>query len=235
MCDIERAYNLEETSLQEQAYKTILRKIIYSDLAPGQKISEKELENTLDIGRTPIREALIQLRKQELVYVVPQSGTYISKINLKSAHNARFTREHLERKVMTECIAKIDEQGKVALAYVIEKQRQAAIIRDKRDFFFFDNVFHRTCYEIAGREDIWHWMDKCNAHLERFRWLRITTKELDWQQIINQHQKILDTIVSKNIDEIDFIMALHLHMMLDEEETVVSEYPDYFLQEDEAV
>lgn len=225
---------MEDTSLQEQAYKTILRKIIYSDFTPGQKISEKELEKTLNIGRTPIREALIQLRKQDLVYVVPQSGTYISKINLKSAHNARFTREHLERKVMAECVAKIDEQGKEALRYVIEKQRQSALNQNERDFFFFDNVFHKTCYEIAGREEIWRWMNKSNAHLERFRWLRITTEELDLESIIKQHQKILDTILCKNMDEIDFIMTLHLHMMLDEEEVVLSQYPDYFLEDDTA-
>lgn len=64
-----------KSSLQSQAYQAIRKQIIYADLEPGRKISEKALEEHLAIGRTPIREALIQLRQQELVYTIPQSGT----------------------------------------------------------------------------------------------------------------------------------------------------------------
>lgn len=61
-------------NLQQQAYESIRKQIIYSELAPGSKISDKVLEEQLAIGRTPIREALIQLRNQELVKTIPQSG-----------------------------------------------------------------------------------------------------------------------------------------------------------------
>ncbi|GAB2020981.1 GntR family transcriptional regulator [Pseudolactococcus yaeyamensis] len=224
---------MKPASLQEQAYKIILRKMIYSDFAPGQKISENELGQVLNMGRTPIREALLQLRKQGLIYVVPQSGTYVSKIDLKSADNARFTREQLEQKIMLECLIKIDDQGQDALKCIIEKQCQAALEQNKRDFFFFDNVFHRTCFEIADREEIWRWMNKNNTHLERFRWLRIVTKELDWAKIIDQHKKILATIFNKDVDEMNFLIGTHLHMMLDEKDFVISKYPDYFLAEED--
>lgn len=50
-------------NLQQQAYESIRKQIIYSELAPGSKISDKVLEEQLAIGRTPIREALIQLRQ----------------------------------------------------------------------------------------------------------------------------------------------------------------------------
>lgn len=128
----------------------------------------------------------------------------------------RFTREQLEQKIMLECLMKIDDQGLKALKCIIEKQCQAAFEQNKRDFFFFDNVFHKTCFEIAGREEIWRWMNKSNTHLERFRWLRIVTKELDWAKITNQHKKILDTIFTKDVDEMNFLIMSHLHMMLDE-------------------
>lgn len=62
------------------------------------KISEKELEQRLTIGRTPICEAIIRLRREALIHVVPQSGTYISKISIKQIEEARFVRETLEKK-----------------------------------------------------------------------------------------------------------------------------------------
>ncbi|MDR0885450.1 MAG: GntR family transcriptional regulator [Clostridiales Family XIII bacterium] len=221
---------METTSLQEQAYKIIRKKIIYSDLAPGQRILRTELEESLGIGRTPIREALVQLRKQELIYAVPQSGTYISKINLESAENARFAREQLERKIFAECLTRIDETGEKMLQGIIEKQEKAVETKNARDFFYYDNVFHETCYTIANRKEIWGWLSANSIHLDRFRWLRVATKEMRWEKVIGQHETIMNAIYNKDIDELDFVMTIHLHMMLDEKEFVISRYPDYFVE-----
>lgn len=215
-------------SLQIQAYRAIRQKIIYSEFVPDQKISEKELENILNIGRTPIREALIQLRQQELVYTLPQSGTYVSQIDLKSAQNARFIREQLERKIMVECSAKLTEDSKNRLFDILTKQNKAVSEKDERAFFQFDNLFHETCFEIAGKKEIWNWIDDHNTHLERFRWLRVTIKGLHWETIMDQHNQLFDALLSKDPESVDFLSAIHLHMMLNEEDAVIEKYPAYF-------
>ncbi|WP_244987047.1 GntR family transcriptional regulator [Oceanobacillus caeni] len=214
------------TSLQTQAYQAIRKKIIYSDLEPGKKISEKGLEEMLKIGRTPIREALIQLRKQELVYTIPQSGTYISLIDLPSAKNARFVREHLEKQIMIECCAKLTRETQIILETIIEEQEKAINANDRRTFFHTDNLFHEACFEIAGRQEVWNWLDDHNIHLERFRWLRVTTENL--KIIMTQHYRLLEALINKDAEEAYFLTALHLHMMLDEEEIIVNKFPDFF-------
>ena len=72
----------QETSLQDQSYHTIRRKIVYLDYKPGEKLGVKQLCDDLDMGRTPVREALVRLAQEGLVRTVPQSGTYVSPINL---------------------------------------------------------------------------------------------------------------------------------------------------------
>ena len=121
-----------KTSLQNQAYQSIRRQIIYADLEPGKKY-QKKLEETLSIGRTPIREALIQLRQQGLVDTIPQSGNYISLIDLDSAKNARFVREHLERQIMLECCAKMNNQKRI-LETIISEQEKAVSQKNARSF-----------------------------------------------------------------------------------------------------
>lgn len=221
---------MEVVSLQEQAYDAIRKMIIYGELAPGRKISEKELEERLHIGRTPIRESLLQLRKQKLIYAIPQSGTYVSKIDLQSADNARFVREQLERKIFIETTAKIDKKGKKILEAILEEQGNAALRQDREAFFHFDNVFHQTCFEICDRLEIWHWLDSNNTHLDRFRWLRLTVSDLKWEGIMDQHYAMLLAIQERNTDEIDFLLTLHLHMMLEEKQAVIEAYPDYFTE-----
>lgn len=71
-----------KSSLQSQAYQAIRKQIIYADLEPGRKISEKALEEHLAIGRTPIREALIQLRQQNSCIRYLKISTYVSKLIL---------------------------------------------------------------------------------------------------------------------------------------------------------
>lgn len=219
-----------KTSLLSQAYQAIRKRIIYSDLDPGKKISEKGLEEMLKIGRTPIREALIQLRQQELVYTIPQSGTYISLIDLASAKNARFVREHLERQIMIECCAKLTSKTQKILETVIEEQEKAMNAKDRRAFFDSDNLFHKACFEIAGRQEVWNWLDDHNIHLERYRWLRVTTEDLNWKTIMTQHYRLLEALINKDTEEADFLTAVHLHLMLDEQETVINKFPHFFKQ-----
>ncbi len=155
-------------NLQQQAYESIRKQIIYSELAPGSKISDKVLEEQLAIGRTPIREALIQLRNQELVKTIPQSGTYVSKIDIRSASLARYTREKLEKPILQECSAKMTKQDQAKLEKILEQTDQAVIAQNKKAFFDLDTDFHRTCYEIAGKREIWDWLESYSTHLNRF-------------------------------------------------------------------
>ncbi|KAF1301867.1 MULTISPECIES: GntR family transcriptional regulator [Enterococcus] len=216
------------SNLQQQAFKAIRKQIIYSELEPGTKISEKELEERLQIGRTPIREALIQLRNQELIYAVPQSGTYISQINIESASLARYTREILEKAILPECSAKLTPKGQKVLEAILEETEQAALAKNKKDFFQLDTTFHRTCFEIAGKGEIWDWVENYATHLDRFRWLRLSITELGWERVVDEHQTLLQAIVNHDLDEISFLCSVHLHMIIEEQEYVMHKYPSYF-------
>lgn len=219
---------IKQSSLQNQAYQSIRRQIIYADLEPGKKVSEKMLEETLSIGRTPIREALIELRQQGLVDTIPKSGNYISLIDLDSAKNARFVREHLERQIMLECCAKMNDKNKNILAAVIAQQEEAVAQKNDRNFFFHDNLFHQACFEIAERQEVWEWLDDNNTHLERFRWLRVKTEGLKWERIMDQHYQLFHALTHQDPEEANFLTSLHLHLMLDEQNVVLSTHPDYF-------
>lgn len=219
---------MKDYSLQTQAYQAIRKKIIYCELVPGKKISEKNLEELLHIGRTPIREALLQLKKQGLVDTIPQSGTYVSKIDLESASNARFVREQLERKIMVECCAKLTDSNLKILKTILKEQEVAIQNFDHQQFFFTDNLFHEACFEIAGRKEIWDWIDDYNTHLERYRWLRVSTIGLKWDTLMQQHYQLLEALASKNTEEVDFLTAAHLHLMLNEQDAVIKNFPDYF-------
>jgi GntR family transcriptional regulator, rspAB operon transcriptional repressor len=67
---------------RDQAYVIIRRAIIHLDLQPGSLIDETALSQQLDLGRTPIREALQRLMHEGLVAVFPRRGMMVAPVSL---------------------------------------------------------------------------------------------------------------------------------------------------------
>ena len=79
-----------------QVHSLLHHLIVHCVLPPGSPIREKDLSEQMEISRTPIREALLQLEKEGLVAIYPQSGTRISKISMEEVRESHFIREAME-------------------------------------------------------------------------------------------------------------------------------------------
>lgn len=220
---------MDVNNMQNKAYREINRRILRSVYAPGDKISESSLEQDLGLGRTPVREALIRLRRDGLIKIVPQSGTYVSKIDLDEATNARFVRESVERKVMVEAAAVASEADISTLNDILEKQIDAAHKSDHEMFFDLDEKFHQYFYKMTDKSIVWNWLQVTNAQLLRFRWLRLKVVQLNWNNLIKEHQKICQAVGKHDPEEAERLSVNHLHLMIDEESNVLEIFPNYFI------
>ena len=72
----------DEQSLADQAYYAIREWIVTLDLAPGSVVNERELMGRLGVGRTPVREALRDLAREQLVDVFPRRGMFVSGVDV---------------------------------------------------------------------------------------------------------------------------------------------------------
>lgn len=215
-------------NLNLQAYKTILKKIINTTYKPGQKISEKDIIKELNIGRTPVREALLRLRQEGLIEAIPQSGTYITKIDLKVATSARFIRESIETRVIKEAAAIKNDFAIVKLNTIIANQKYFTKQKQFTKFFAEDEAFHKEFYCMTNHYQVWVWLQTINMQLNRFRMLRLKVDELPWENLIKEHEHILYAVKKHEPEEANRLIANHLHLMLDEENTLLKTFPDYF-------
>ncbi|WP_281166058.1 GntR family transcriptional regulator [Liquorilactobacillus sicerae] len=215
-------------NLKLKAYSEILKKIITAEYKPGQRISEKKLSEQLNIGRTPVREALLQLRQEGLIYAVPQSGTYITKIDLQSAISARFIRESIEVKIIKEASALNKDQIFIKLHTIINNQKLFSIQKNVEKFFEEDEKFHKEFYEITNHKQVWDWLQTINMQLNRYRMLSLKVKKLSWKNLIQQHENILQAVENHQPNEAELLIANHLHLMLDERKTLLQTFPEYF-------
>lgn len=215
-------------SLQGRAYHAIRQRIVLLSYLPGQKLALKDLCESLEMGRTPVRESLVRLQQEGLVSTVPQSGTYVSRIDLAAIRAARFAREHLEREIVMECCARASHEDIDAIDRAVDRQRRAAASHDEAGFFLSDDLMHQALFDIAGRSRVWAWLDMIGADLKRYRRLRVSTSGLAWDTILADHEAIRNAIAQRDPAEARHLVERHLHMMLSDQVQVLAEYPDYF-------
>jgi DNA-binding GntR family transcriptional regulator len=67
-------------SLSEMAYRSIKRLIVTLELPPGAVLEESDLQARLNIGRTPIREAIQRLARDQFVLVRPRRGVFVTDV-----------------------------------------------------------------------------------------------------------------------------------------------------------
>lgn len=84
------------TSLADKAYDLIREKIVAGTISADQAISERSLAESLNLGRTPVREALKELQRDGLLMVVPGRGTFLRQLTLDEVRDIYEVRMGLE-------------------------------------------------------------------------------------------------------------------------------------------
>ncbi|MCI1986653.1 MAG: GntR family transcriptional regulator [Lactobacillus sp.] len=219
---------VEIGNFQDEAYAAIRNKILRLEFKPGERINKKALQTQLDIGATPMREAFLRLSREGLLTVRPQSGTYVSKINIDEVYQARFVRESIEKLVVSEAITHIDDAQLADLQKLIQLQEFYLHSEDYDHFFDLDEDFHRTFYTIDHKAFVWNWLQVVNLQFNRFRYLRLEVKDLDWQQIFDDHRAIVAAVADKVPQRAETCVSRHLHMVDDDIKVALKLHPDYF-------
>ena len=85
-----------EKSLNEDTYEKLKYDIMNFKLVPGDSISAQKIAVRYNVSRTPAREAIVNLEKEGLLKIIPQSGTYVASINCRRFEQEWFVRKSLE-------------------------------------------------------------------------------------------------------------------------------------------
>ena len=171
---------------KDYAYRIIKDSIMSLKLKPGQSISEVELAEALSLSRTPIREVLTKLREEHLVEVIPQVGTYISKINPQLIREASFMRYTLEKEVLKLACESFPKTSIYDLKKNMVLQEELIGLKGKEiDFHLLDKEFHQIIFKGNQKENIWEAITRISTHYNRMRLL--SEMRYSYDEVIAQH------------------------------------------------
>ncbi|MBU9723364.1 MULTISPECIES: GntR family transcriptional regulator [Bacillaceae] len=215
-------------SIREFVYRKIRNQIINWELKPGQKLSEKEISDTLSVSRTPVREAFIHLSQEELLHIYPQIGTVVSKINISQVEEARFIRVHIERAIVKNLCKGVSEDFIFNMESNLMMQSLCVEKNSNRRIFELDEEYHKLFYQEDKKLRTWLFVRKMNGNFDRLRALRLAS-DTNWEQIVQHHQEIFKRILAKDPIGADKIMTEHLELVNLEKGDIASKFPEYFI------
>lgn len=224
--------NLPEKNPMENArsyaIRVLLDNIINLELAPGSAVSEKELSLQMNLSRTPVREALIELSKLKLVEILPQRGSYIAKIDYDMIEETRFMRLVLENAIVE--LACTQGMEKKYLDSLKENMRLQQIYLNSSDnalLLRLDNDFHKIIFQSVNKMGIYEVIRQQMVHADRLR--SLTIKLIENRIVTNDHENILYALERRDGELAKMIMTRHLSRYEDERSEVRRNYPDYFV------
>ncbi|SMP50743.1 GntR family transcriptional regulator [Anoxynatronum buryatiense] len=214
-------------SVSDYVYEVLKKNIVALNVKPGDRISENEISELLQVSRTPVREAFIKLSKEDLLYILPQRGTYISYIDLDEVEEARFIRESLEKSVIELATSQFSEDALFLLEQNVASQKNKIAKKAYAEFLEVDEAFHKTIFQECNKMRTWSVIDQVNSQYKRIRVLSFIAN-INWEQTIEQHQGIIEAIRTKDTRKGLEIMSKHLKKLNIEKVELKRKYPEYF-------
>lgn len=192
----------------EKAYQMIKEKIIKTELLPGSVIREADLMQELDLGRTPIREALKILQTENLVVVKPRRGIFVSDIaitDLAQIFEVRLELAALAARLATKRIT----PGQLKRLRDLAAQYEEINHQDKNSLIRIDERFHTLIAEASHNEFLRQNLEQYYNLSLRIWYLAIglaSPEDID----VTAHLDLLEAIESKDAEKAAETITKHI-------------------------
>ncbi len=228
---------INKDGLSAQIYADLKTKIEEFEYKPGDRISEATLAKVYNVSRTPIKHSLARLENEELIDVLPQRGTYVSKIDTQHIHEFFTIRMLLEVSILDEVISNSKPSLISNLKTNIQAQKNLVNeistnndIDAARIFWKLDNDFHKIIFDSVGKGFIWEFIMSQSSQFNRYRLLTVSKDEQYLSDKIKEHQNIVKFITGET--DVNPKALYNDHLFASLEQTISElklQYPEYII------
>ncbi len=196
-------------SLRDKAYIEIKRRINRLEYRPGIYLNEAQITRQLNIGRTPVHQALDRLMHDGLVQVIPRKGVMVQSISLDEVMSI------LEVRLVNElyCVELAVERATDSeIAKMRELLRSASSLtrsRDREKLMDIDCAFHRKISGAARNPILADILKMLHERSLRF-WFIAFADDLQFHRIDDEHQAIVAALRSRNRSHAVAAMRAHI-------------------------
>jgi DNA-binding GntR family transcriptional regulator len=207
--------NDESLSLSDQAYIAIKDRIITLFFAPGQYLNEASICEQLDMGRTPVHQALQRLRTEGLVDIVPRKGVIIQPDSMGQVLEILDARLVIEPEIAARAAQHRRPEDVAEIRSLLDHHRDDPHGGGRIDSFVeCDRAFHNKLSDMSQSRILGDFAKTLHERSTRAWYLHLW-QTLDTEASDRQHRAVLQAIEAQDPMAAAAAMREHLAALRD--------------------
>ena len=193
----------------ERAYLELRDRIVTLGLAPGTVLREDELMRELEIGRTPLREAVKRLALEDLVAVQPRRGTFVTAVEATDIVNITEVRSELEGYAAELAATRMGEAGREAAGALLREVEDLTGPHDQHRLMRFDERIHRFTWEATENPYLAGTLERYFTHSLRI-WYMVLDRVPGLGHSVHDQTRLLEALLDRDAARARAIMREHV-------------------------
>ncbi|WP_299138419.1 GntR family transcriptional regulator [uncultured Tateyamaria sp.] len=197
-----------ENSATRVAYNRLRRMIVTGALAPGVKLKIDNLKDVLELGASPIREALSLLTSDQLVVRLDQRGFRTAETSRENFEEILELRCTLEGKALRQSMENASDDHNEALILAHHRMTRAER-SDHENFERHHKDFHMALISNCGSPLLMRFCDQLYDLNIRYRYIAGASSNYDGRSVDAEHQHILDAVLGGDAQSAEEQLVAH--------------------------
>lgn len=200
----------DKSGLHIQVYNYVLDQIFQQKLSYGQKISEEEIAQSLNVSRTPIREALRKLESDGLVEILPKRFAQIVTLTEDDMRQLGTVKLQLDFLAAQLAVHHGSNSDFAALERTNESMADALARDDHYQLLRQDAEFHQAYIRISGNALLVRFHHQLQTRISLFQSISLREKPDMMSHSLEDHQAIIDALYSRDVNNLLHVIVPHI-------------------------
>lgn len=199
--------------LQRNLYREVADRIgdliEHGELAPGDRISEKQLCDRFGVSRTPLREALKVLASEGLIELLPNRGARVVRLTMKMVKDTYDLMAALEGLSGELACQRITPREVDAIRHLHDSMLIHYQERNLMAYFQVNQQIHESILAAADNDILQEMYSNLSQRVKRVRYSNKMTEHF-WSQAVQDHENMMTALEQRDGKQLGQILRDHL-------------------------
>lgn len=206
---IDVAAPIQRRPLHNELADRLRHMIVEGELAPGEKLAEKELCLQFGVSRTPLREAMKVLATEGLVLLTPNRGCAVARLTLADLDEAFPIMGALEALSGELACLHITDAELARIRDLHERMVRKYEAGALRDYFKLNEQIHQLILSAARNPTLSQMQLSLSGRVRRARYMA-NMSPARWARAVAEHEKILEALAARDGKRLAVLLKEHL-------------------------
>ena len=200
---------LPKSNLRDQVAVALRSAIISGEMAPGVLYSAPSLAVRFGVSATPVREAMLDLVKENLVTIAPNKGFRVTEVDDVQLDQITAIRRLLEPPVVAQVTSEIPDRDFPMLSKLAQDIVDAADAGDLATYIEADKAFHLKLLSYSGNSRLVELVSDLRGQT-RLLGLVSLLENGELAESAAEHLTIVELLQSRDASAVEAFMGHHI-------------------------